>query len=228
MQEIFLLEQPLQQRRDHTQSCKRTSKNGNVIDLSENVQPAEDICPEKQREDVSDKPGDTTAQPREDTYEAKREVKRRNSEVEEEISEDASVSKRVRLETMTCVWPPSTPQPGYPNCEPAAREAEEVVDVETLSVSTEEGLQGDEPKWSEIDLGETEEPQELDNSSCDEVIDVDGEDEDDDVLRGSGLVTCQTSITWEEPLNYKKEEEGIDIGEVMNLNWPSAVCAPIP
>lgn len=148
--------------------------------------------------------------------------------MEEEISEDASVSKRIRLEEMTCVRSPSTPQPGYPNCEPAAREAEEVVDVETLSVSSEEGLQGDKPEWSEIDLRETEEPQELENSSCDEVIDVDGEDEDDDVLRGSGLVTCQTSITWEEPLNYKKEEEGINIVGVKNLNQPSAVCAPIP
>lgn len=107
--------------------------------------------------------------------------------MEEEITKGGSVSKRVRLEEMTCVMPPSTPQPGYPNCEKAAREAEEVVDVETLSVNSEEGLQGGEPKWSEIDLRETEEPQELDNSSCDEVIDVDGDDEDDDMLRGSGL-----------------------------------------
>ncbi|XP_056900055.1 uncharacterized protein LOC130531899 [Takifugu flavidus] len=226
--EIFLLEQPLQQRVRHRQGCKRTPKNGNVIDISEKVQPAEGICPEKQRKDISDVPGDTSAQPQEDTYEAKREVKRRNAEVEEEIREDASVSKRVRLEEMTCVRPPSTPQPGYPNCEPAAREAEEVVDVETLSVSSAEGLQGDRPEWSEIDLGGTEEPQELEDSSCDEVIDVDGEDEDDDVLRGSGLVTCQTSITWKEPLNYKKEEEEINIVGVKNLNRPSAVCAPIP
>ncbi|XP_029702920.1 uncharacterized protein isoform X3 [Takifugu rubripes] len=226
--EIFLLEQPLQQRVRHRQGCKRTPKNGNVIDISEKVQPAEGICPEKQRKDISDVPGDTSAQPQEDTYEAKREVKRRNAEVEEEIREDASVSKRVRLEEMTCARPPSTPQPGYPNCEPAAREAEEVVDVETLSVSSAEGLQGDRPEWSEIDLGGTEEPQELENSSCDEVIDVDGEDEDDDVLRGSGLVTCQTSITWKEPLNYKKEEEEINIVGVKNLNRPSAVCAPIP
>lgn len=210
----------------HRQCCKRTPKYGNVTVKSENVQPAEDVCPEKPRKDISDKPGDTTAQPQEDSYEAKRGVKRRNAEVEEEISEGASVSKRVRLEEMTCVRPPSTPQPGYLTCEPAAREAEEVVDVETLSVSSAEGLQGAKPEWSEIDLWGTKEPQELENSSCDEVIDVDGDDEDDDVLRG--LVTCQTSITWKEPLNYKKEEEEINIVGVKNLNQPAAVCAPIP
>lgn len=121
--------------------------------------------------------------------------------MEGEISEDASVSKRVRLEEMTCVRPPSTPQPGYLTCEPAARDAEEVVDVETLSLSSVEGLQV-KSEWSEIDLRWAEERQELENSSCDEVIDVDGEDEDDDVLRGQQRP--ETSITWEDPLNYKE------------------------
>lgn len=187
--------------------------------MSKNVQPAKDI---------GDKPEDTSAQPQEDSFKAKREVKRRNAEVEEEISEDASVSKRLRLEDMTCVRPPSTPQPGHATSEPAAREAEEVVDVETLSLSSAEGLQGDKPEWSEIDLRGTEEPRELENSSGDEVIVVDGDEEDDNVLRGSSPVTCQTSITWKEPLNFKKEEEEINIVGVNNLNQPSTVCAPIP
>lgn len=148
--------------------------------------------------------------------------------MEQEISEDASVSKRVRLEEMTCVRPPGTSQPGYPNCEPSAIEAEEVVDVETLSVSSAEGLQWGKPEGSVIDLKGAEEPQELENSSCDEIIDVDGEEEDDDVFRGSGRVTFLTSITWKKPLNYKKEEEELNIVGGKNLNRPSAVCAPIP
>lgn len=200
MQEIVLLEQPLQQLRRYRQCCKRTPKNGSAIAVSESVQPAEDICPQKLGKDIGHKPGDRTAQTQEDTREAKWEVKRSYAEVQGEISEGASGSKRGRLEERSCVRAPSAPRPGGLTREAAAREAEEVVDVETLSVSSVEGLLGVKSEWSEIDLGGPEEPPEVENSSSDEVIDVDGEDEDEDVLRGSGLVTCQTSISWEDPL----------------------------
>lgn len=174
-----MLEQPLQQHRRRRPCRKRTPKNGNVLDISENVHI--DSGPEKPRQDAGDIPGDTTARPQEGAFEATRKVKRRNSEVEEEISKAASASKRVCLGEMAHVSPPNTPQPRHPHCEPAAREAEEVIDVETLSVSSAGGLQGDRPEWSDIDPREPEESQELENSSCGEIIDVDGEDEDVDV-----------------------------------------------
>lgn len=213
--QTFFLEQPLEQHRCQRECRKRRPKNGNVLDLSENVQPAEHVCPEERLQDVSDILEDTAVQPQEDACEARRKVTRRKAEVKEEVSEHASVSKRVCLEPMTHTTPPSKPQPRYPNCEPVS-EAEEVIDAETLSVS------------SPGCLGETAEAAELENSSCDEVIDVDGEDEDVDVLGGSGFVAQQLSVTWEEPLNPDDEEEEIDIVGEKPLNPSSSVCGPHP
>lgn len=213
--QTFFLEQPLEQHRLQRECRKRRSKNGNFLDSSENVQPAEHVRPEERLQDVSDTLEDRTAQPQEDACEARRKVNRRKAEVKEEVSEHASVSKRVCLEPMTHTTPPSKPQPRYPNCEPVS-EAEEVIDAETLSAS------------SPGCLGETEEAAELENSSCDEVIDVDGEDEDVDVLRGSGLVAQQLSVTWEESLNHDEEEEEIDIVGEKSLNPSSYVCGPHP
>lgn len=215
--QTFFLEQPLEQHRCQRECRKRRPKNGNFLDLSENGQPAEHVCPEERLQDVSNILEDTTGQPQEDACEARRKVNRRKAEVKEEVSEHASVSKRVCLEPLTHTTPPSTPQPRYPNCEPVS-EAEEVIDAETLSVS------------SPGCLGETKEAAELENSSCDEVIDVDGdgEDEDVDVLGGCGLVAQQVSFTWEESLNHDEEEEEIDIVGEKTLDPSSYVCGPRP
>lgn len=181
----LLLEQPLKEHRRARERGKSRRQNGNVLDLTGNVQPAEQL------QKVNDVPEEA----------AQRKVSRRKAEVEEQKSEDASGCKRVRLGQMSHTPPPITPQD--PNAEPAARGAEEVIDVETLSPSGAEGSQEDEPERSENS------PREPENHSCEEIIVVDGDEEDEDIelLGGSSLAAHQTSIPWSESLKYQDEEE---------------------
>lgn len=145
--------------------------------------------------------------------------------MEEQKSEDASGSKRARREQMSPTTSPSTPQPT--NWEPAGSEAEEVIDVETLSPRGAEGLQGD--LWNEFNLREVEEPsdtEEPEHSSCDEIIvvDGDGQDEDTDGLESSGRVAHRMSIRWSECSKYQneEEEEEIDVVSEQNLHPSTA------
>lgn len=234
----LLLEQPLKvTHRRLRERSKGRPQDGNVFDSSGNVQPAEQLCTEEQLQKINDIRGeDATAQPQEHAYKATRKVNRRKAEVEEQKGEDASGSKRVCLEQMSRTTSPSTPQPKNPNCEPAAREEVEVIDVETLSLSGAEGSQEDKPEGNEISLREAEESsaEELEHSSCGEIIvvDGDGEDEDVDVLGGSSLVTNQRSVPWSETLKYQSEEEDeeeeeIDIISDQSLRPSTAVCAAV-
>lgn len=219
----LLLEPPLKQHRRRRERGKGRAQNGNVLDLSGNGQPAEQLCTGEQHQKIKDTPEeDTTAQPQEAAHEAARKVTRRKAEVQGQRSEDASESKRLRLEQMSHATSPSTPQPRNPNCEPAAGEAEaeeEVIDVVTLSLSVAEASQEHKAEWKEIKLREAEEEsttEELEHSSSDELIVVDGgeEDEDIDVLGGSSLVTHQMSIPWSETLKYQNEAEEEEINVV--------------
>lgn len=215
----LLLEQPLKQHRHRSGRSKGRPPNGNVVDLSGKVQPPEQLCTQEQLQKISGIPEeDTSARPQEHAYKAPRKVSRRKAEVEERESADASRSKRVCLEQRSHTTSPSTTRPKNPNCEPTAREAEEVIDVETLSLSGAEGSQEGKPEWKEITVWEAEEcsdTEELEHSSCDEVIVVDGdrEEEDIDVLEGSSIGTHQMSIPWSASLKYQnvEEEEEIDV-----------------
>lgn len=216
----LLLEPPLKQHRHRRERSKGRPQNGNVRDLSGNGQPAEQLCTGEQLQKINDIPEeDTTAQPQEAAHKATRKVNRRKAEVQGQRSEGASGSKRLCLEQMSHTTSPSTPQPRNPNCEPAAGEAEEVIDVVTLSLSVAEASQEDKAEWKEINLREAEESsntEEVEHSSCDEIIvvDGDGEDEDIDVLGGSSLVTHQMSIPWSETLKYQNEAEEEEINVV--------------
>lgn len=190
----LVLEQPLKQHRRVRRCRSGGPQNGSVLDLSGNVRPAE---PLQEASDESE--GDATSvQPQEHAREAPRQVSRRRAEVEEQKSEDASGSKRLRLGQPSHTATPVTPRPRD------LREAEEVIDVETLSPSgSPEGSQEDKPEWRQRSGGEP------DGDSCDEIIVVDGdeEDEDFDPLGGSGLVTHPTSVPGSESLKYQGEEE---------------------
>lgn len=226
----LLLEQPLKQRRSLRKSRKGRPQNGNGVGFCGNVQPvgAEQLCTEEQLQKISDTPGEgSTAQPQEHAHQATRKVSRRKAEVEEHQSEDASGSKRVCLEQLSHTTSPTTPQPENPNWEPSAREAVEVIDVETLSPSGAEGSQGGRPEWKENGLREAEEELELEHSSCDEIIVVDGDGEDEDVLRGSSLVTHQLSVPWPESSKHQseEEEEEIDVVGEQSLRPSAAVWA---
>lgn len=212
----FLLEQPLEHRRLRRRS-KGGPQNGNLLDLSGPVQPPEQLRKEEQLQRIIDTPDeDTPAQPEEDGPQATRKVTRRKAEVTEPQREDDSGSKRVCLGQMSRTASPSTPAAGNGESEQAAREAEEVVDVETLSLSGAEGWHEDQPEWSKIKLreaGESSDCEELEPSSGDEIIVVegDGEDEDIDAVEGSGLVAHPMSVPWSESSLDQEEEEEIDI-----------------
>lgn len=188
-----LLEQPLKQHRCVRRCGSSRPQNGSVLDLSGNVQPAEQL--HKVNEEAE---GDATSvQPEEHAREAPRQVSRRRAEAEQQKSQDASGSKRL------CLGQPShatTPVASRPR---DLGEAEEVIDVETLSPSGAEGSREDKPEWRERSSGEPH------GDSCDEIIvvDSDEEDEDFDPLGGSGLVAHQTRVPGSEFLKYQDEEE---------------------
>lgn len=221
------LEQPLKQHRCRRGRSKGRPQNGNALDFSAKVQPGEQLCTQDRLQKISDPPeGEKRGQPRKHACKAPRKVSRRKAEVEEQQREDASRSKRVCLEPRSHTTSPSPPQPKGSKCEPAAREVEEeVIDVETLSPSGADGSQEGKPEWKEITPREAEE---LEHSSCDEVIvvDGDGEDENIDVLEGSSLGSHQMSIPWSEALKYQEEEEEeIDVVSEQSLHPSTAVWA---
>lgn len=214
----LLLEQPLKQHRRVRRCRNSRPQNGSVLDLTGNVQPAEQL------QKVNDEPEEdtTSVPPQEHAREAPRQVSRRKAEVEEQKSEDASGSKRLCLGQLSHTTTPITPRPQD------LREAEEVIDVETLSPRGAEGSQEDKPGWRERSSGE------LDNDSCDEIIVVDGdeEDEDFDPLGGSSLVSHQTSIPGSESLKYQdeeeeEEEEEIDVVSDQSPQPSTAVSAAV-
>lgn len=196
--------------------CRNSGpQNGSVLELSGNVQPAEQL------QKVDDEPEEdaTSVQPQEHAREAPRQVSRRRAEVEEQKSEDdASGSKRPCLGQPSHTTTPVTPRPQ------GLREAEEVIDVETLS----EGSQEDQPERRER---RERSSGELDNDSCDEIIVVDG-DEEDDPLGGSSLVAHQTSIPGSESLKCQdeeeeEEEEEIDVVSDQSPQPSTAVSAAV-
>lgn len=137
---------------------------------------------------------------------------------EQKSEDDASGSKRLCLGQPSHTTTPVTPRPQ------GLREAEEVIDVETLS----EGSQEDQPEWRERSSGE------LDNDSCDEIIVVDGDEGDEgfDPLGGSSLVAHQTSIPGSESLKCQdeeeeEEEEEIDVVSDQSPQPSTAVSAAV-
>lgn len=196
-----MLEQPLKQ---HRRVRNSRPQNGSVPDFSGNVQPAEQL----------QKVGD---QPEGDAGEAPRQVSRRRAEAEERNREDASGSKRLCLGQPARTTTPIAPRPQD------LREAEEVVDVETLSPSGAGGSQEDKPEWRERSSGEP------DSDSCDEIIVVDGDEEDQDFdpLGGSGLVAHQTSIPGSESLKYQDEEEEEEEIDVVGDQGPRPSTATV-
>lgn len=127
---------------------------------------------------------DLTVRPQEKTEGPPRRGQKRGTESEEETTYNASVVKKVCVEqtaqptTDTCI-----PSSDSADCvsEAATVEMEDVIDVETVSLSSVgDGLQREEDKktlWSEIIFRETKDSlvdEEMDSDS-DEIIDVDGD-----------------------------------------------------
>lgn len=229
------------------------SKKRQVLSSSGNVSSAPPVLPqtvepcstEAQREKHQEMPErESTVQPQGETDEPTREGKKRGAEAEEETSDDATVAKRVCIEEMQ----PPTSETNTPRSECADFEQaamEDIIDVETLSLtSVADGLQREEqeekPAWTDINLRETDEclTEEEKESSGDETIDVDGdeeegpvpllvftpvrsevrswdEDEDIDVIGGSGSVPDPVIISWTESSEDEKEEGEEDIDVVV-------------
>lgn len=147
------------------------------------LQPVEPCDTDKQLEENHERHGeDLTVQPQEETEGHERRGKKRGAELEEEASDDATAIKKVCFEQTapltgeTCI--PSSDSADF-DCEAAAVEMEDVIDVETVSLIS---LQTEDDKkavWSEIIMRTTEDSlfdDEMESSS-DEIINVD-EDSD--------------------------------------------------
>lgn len=166
------------------------SKKRQVLSLSDNVGSTPPVLPQTvepcrakaQREKNQEMPErELTVQPQGETDEPTREGKKRGAE---EASDDATVAKRVCFEEMQ--QPASetnVPRSESTDFEQAA--IEDIIDVETLSLtSVADGLQREEqeekPAWTDIKLRETDDclTDEEKESSGDEIIDVDGDEED--------------------------------------------------
>ncbi|XP_044061778.1 uncharacterized protein LOC122880569 [Siniperca chuatsi] len=165
----------------------RTKKNGQLLSLTNGESSTPPIQPQPVDEQLERHEEELTVQPQEEAEGPTRRGMKRGAESEEETSDGATMAKRAFFEQMaqptseTCI--PSTEAADFVS-EPATTEIEDVIDVETVSLtSVRDFLQREEqkPVWSEIKLRETEESlmDEEKKSSSNEIIDVDGDVEDD-------------------------------------------------
>ncbi|XP_051276904.1 uncharacterized protein LOC127375108 [Dicentrarchus labrax] len=165
----------------------RPKKNGQLPSLSNGESSTPPIQPqpvdEQLEKNQEKREEEFTVQPQEEAEGPTRRGEKRGAESKGETSDDATVAKKVCSET--------TPQPTSETCtpisvqfEPAATEIEDVIDVETVSL-TGDCLQSEEQEeklvFSVIRPGEAEERlmDEDAESSGDEIIDVDGDVEKD-------------------------------------------------
>lgn len=193
------LEEPLVQRKrppSASQPGRRQgrSKNEQLLSSSDNVsstppiqaQPVEPCGTEKQLEKNQETPEqELTVQPQEETDGPTRRGKKRGAEAKEETSDDATVGKRVCFEQMpqptseTC-----TPPSESADIEPATIQIEEIIDVETVMLTSvgdcfQREERDEKPVWNEIKLRETEECSDEEmESSGDKIIDAGGDVED--------------------------------------------------
>lgn len=196
-----MLEEPLKQHRRLREPSKSRARSG--------------VVPEEEKEEGE---------------QAARKVSRRKAGVEERRSPDASGSKRVCLEQRCHASSPRTPPAEAASREAVASgEAEEAIDVESLSPSGAGGPQEGEADRKETGRREAD-AEEPEHSSGDEIVVVDGDDGDDgdaDALRRSSLVTHQMSAHRSESFicQSEEEEEEIDVVGEPSLHPRSAVCA---
>ncbi|XP_035809592.2 uncharacterized protein LOC111576483 isoform X2 [Amphiprion ocellaris] len=145
---------------------------------------------------------ESTVQPQEEADGPTSRGQKRAAMSSEDRSDDATVTKRVCFEQI--------PQPICETCmpnsesaisvsEPPTTEPEEIIDVETVSLSGLEGLHEEEekpkPVWSEIKLRETENrlSEEEMYSSADEIIDVEGDDDNSEAQENKDKDNCQNA-----------------------------------
>lgn len=124
-----------------------------------------------------------TVQLQEDTDEPTGRGENRGAEAQKEICDGATGGKRVCFEQM--------PRPPSECAEPTVRESEDIIDVETVSMTSSGGVQreeqADKPLWNVITLREAEDCVMDGESSGDEIIDVEGDVEDDQGWRRTAL-----------------------------------------
>lgn len=221
---------------------RRKPKNGQRLSLSDKVPagPVESCNTKKQLERNQEIPEqELTAQ----LLEESRCGNKRRAEPEEQ-SDDASVSKKVcfkQMPKMACKS--STLHTECADIDPAAVDVEDIIDVETVSLSTVGCLQReDKSLWYENKLRETEES--LESNSNDEIIDVEedvedghglsltapvpvsqeGEDvEDIDVDGGSGPVPDPELISWSGSSYEENQEEEDGVGGEKTAHTSAAI-----
>ncbi len=183
---MLILEQPPQ----HKRGRGRPPKNGQLLGLRNHEsstptvqpQPVEPCTTEEKRKTNQERhEEELRVQLQEETEGRANRGKKRGAESEEETSDDANVAKKVCFEKMQ--QPTSdlfTPGSESANVEPAAIETEDIIDVETVSLTSvgDCSQREEKPALSEISIGQTEESDEEVESSSDEIIDVDGDEDD--------------------------------------------------
>lgn len=194
-------------------------KNRQVLTLSDNVsatlpvlpQPVESCSTENNQETPEQ---EFTVQPQGETDGPTREGIKRGPEAEEETGDDATVAKRLCLEEM--LQPTSqTYTPRSDSADFIQVAIEDIIDVETLSLtSVADGLQseeqGEKPAWTDIKLREREDclTDEEKESSGDEIIDVDGDEEDERSQSGPVPILVSTLVRSEVGLEMQGSWDG--------------------
>ncbi|KAM7417628.1 hypothetical protein PAMA_017321 [Pampus argenteus] len=215
MDSMPFLEQPLLDKRRHStgqprQPRCRAKNNKQVIGSSNDESPTTPIQlppvePRDRDEQLESnherREEDLTVLPQEEAKESEKMGTKRGAE--EETNDDTNVAKRVRVEQMT---PPTSEtclprsESTHPASEPAAMETKDVIDVETVLLSSVgDTFQRKEEKteWTEFKLVEAEQnreereslPDEEMESDADEIIDVDGDSDGSTGLERAG--ECQ-------------------------------------
>lgn len=126
---------------------------------------------------------DLSVEPQEETEGPAKRGKKREAELEEETSDEAGVMKKVCFEqTETCI-----PHSADFVCEAEAVGTEDVIDVETVSLSSLPTEDNKEVAWSEIMMRDTEDSlfDEEMESSGDEIIHVDDDSDGATDLEGA-------------------------------------------
>ncbi|XP_035525700.1 uncharacterized protein LOC118333986 [Morone saxatilis] len=201
------LEEPFVPKPQPSRKRGRPRKNGQLPRLCNGESSTPPIQPQPVDEQLEKnqerREEEFTVQPQEEAEGPTRRGEKRGAESKGETSDDTTVAKKVCSE--------KTPQPTTETCtpisvqfEPAATEIEEVIDVETVSLTgVGDCLQGEEqeekPVFSVIGPGEAEErlTDEDAESSGDEIIDVDGDSDKERHQSGTAPTLCR--LTEEKP-----------------------------
>ncbi|XP_039474455.1 uncharacterized protein LOC120442285 isoform X3 [Oreochromis aureus] len=176
------------------------------------AQPADFCVADEQLEKNQERHEEELAvQPHEEVGGPTRRGQKRGAESDEDTSDNSTVAKRACFETPT---QPPTSEPADFTSKLGATDPEETIDVETVSL-TGDCLQEEKENllWSELRLAEGSLTDEEVQSSADEIIDVDGDDEN---MEMKEEIHCQSRTA---PTVFADLQPSVSPSQSANGSW---------